>query len=521
MSCSVLDFGICPANESRTATFSVTNLLPVECTLIMIMASGENSTRFHLPQAQIVLPPHEVKHVTMKASFLAEGDIRENLILIAYGGQMIKLRLTAHCGKSMKLLEDNLNFGPTDIFFDPIVKKLTMINMSQKNSLAISYMTSTDEIQINQGKRIILEPGAKIPVPVQFTSNYTGKRIEKITLFAPNSGGSKVIAVNAMSGPYLKVPIYEDIYITPCCAGETTFIRIPITNLMSDIGYFHISVPTDFPVKLVSCLFLFANSVENKFHDVYQAKEYAAAGLVGLKVGLPPLSTSVIEVAMIGIKEGFFKIPLKISMLSPRKYDLGSFNLFAFIYNEEMLLKFFNSDKPLKNFFSKPYLHANTEAYVFENIVEFDGKKPRTDVFRIEPSLLTVYGPTAGRLACTLDFVNLINMTSEPQGYRIFLSAHFKTTINLEGVLPPSSSLEVPIRFNPKFLTNQETTEFFAIGCLTVLDTNANYPSIISSQLTGVIDELLALEVRDPSAPIKFPNLTIMEIRRLYITKKL
>lgn len=518
VSSDVLDFGTCPSTEPRTATFCLTNVLPVDCTVVMILVPGENSMRFILPQAQVVIPAHDVKHVTLKASFMKEGHVEETLILVAYGGQIVKIKLKAYCGKSFKILEDSLNFGPTDIFFQGVTKKLTFINQSKEKSLVVSHTSSSNEILVNDGNQIILSPGARVPIPIEFTSDLSGKRVEKLTFFAPNSGGQKIVPVQAMSGPYLKVAVHEDVYMTPCGVGETTFLRLPITNLMSELGFFNISVPAGVPVKLTSCLFLYSNSVENKNQEIYQSKDYIGSGWVGLKVGVPALSTAVIEIAFSGILEGLFKIPLKIAMLSPKKYDVASIFLYTFIYSEGILQKFFNVDKPLKDFFVKPYLVSVSDTTVFDSAQEADARPVKTDVFRIEPAFQIIHGLTgSGRLESSLDVVQLVNMTSETQGYRINLSTHFRTTISLEGSVPPSSSLEIPIRFNPKFLTNQETVGFSALGCLAVVNTNPQFPSIISSQLLGVIDDLLEIEVREIGKGIKFPEIALNESSKRHI----
>ncbi|KAJ3356100.1 hypothetical protein HDU91_005601, partial [Kappamyces sp. JEL0680] len=103
------------------------------------------------------------------------------------------------------------------------------------------------------------------------------------------------------------------------------------------------------------------------------------------------------------------------------------------------------------------------------------------------------------------------------QRYRIVLSKPFITSVPAEGTLPAFSNMQIPIRFDPAFLTNVENIAFTAIGSITVLDSDFSDPGILGCQLIGMIGEMVAFEVRDPKKTIKFPDILPNEVSKRQI----
>lgn len=515
VSSMVLEFGRAPTGEVRSATICLTNVVQVDCAVVMIMVASEASSIFQLPQAQVVVPANDSKYVTIKCTFSKPGPVSEEVIFAAFGGQIIKVRLVGYCGRAMQVLEESLNFGPTDIFYDGVTKGLTIVNLDHTRTLAVAANFSSLEFVFNHGRELVLDAGETRTIPVKFVSNMSGKRHERLSLYAPNSLAT-TIEMLAISGPYLKIPIQEDIYMVACVLGATSFVRVPVTNLTPDAIVFTVCVPVDFPVKLEELPFSHCNT-GNK--GEFTVKTYTSTDWTGLKITLPGLSTCLIEVAFTSPKSGQFKIPLRTFMSLPVKLETSSHFIYCSVYTEDILFKLLQEDLEPNPFYTKPYLVPTSIPLNFEPVEVPSTRKPKPDVFRIDPAVQTIFGAlSSGRPFSDIDYINLTNLSDEPQKYRLIPSYHFKTSLVLEGVLPPFSTLHIPIRFDPTFFVNTESKGFTALGGITVLALDFKDPGMVASQLLGIVDDLLALELRDLSLPLKFVDVSVLESSKRTLT---
>ncbi|KAI8896807.1 hypothetical protein BC833DRAFT_629307 [Globomyces pollinis-pini] len=515
----VLNFGRFPAGDSRICTFSLTNLLSQDCNAVIVMKSTPNSNAFQIQQTQVIVPASDTKYVSIKATFTQPGPVNEQVIIIALAGQLMKINLKGYCGEPLSCLEEQVNFGPTDIFFKPVEKRLKFINLDLEHSLPITAISSTNELTINNGNPIILKPNEQRTVIAKFTSNFTGERKETLKIEAPNSK-LHTIKIKAFSGPYLKIPVQSDIYAPAVLTGQTAYIRIPVSNLSSENAFFTFTSSTGYPVVFKLLPGDYSNP---KAPTELSEKQLSQSDMTGIKVTLSPSATCVVEVAFTCTKTGFFKIPLRSTLIKPYKMELSMLYIHFLVFDESLFTHCLNSIEKVRNFSAKPFFQQISPIQYFDDPDTAYQKHATSQIFRLDAAEKTIFGSVnVTRLRDTVEFLHLINLTAEPQRYRITLSTHFKTDLPLEGEVPPATGLGIPIRFDPAFFTTRESIHFTALGAITILDSNFNDPGMVSAQLTGIIGDLLCLEVRDIHQEIQFPFTELMqqETRTILIRNK-
>ncbi|KAJ3253609.1 Cilia- and flagella-associated protein 47 [Boothiomyces macroporosus] len=504
-----LNFGVCGINESRTAVLMLTNLLPIDCSAVMVMKPSKYSSFFQVPQSQAVIPARDSKCIVIKGEFPVERTYNETLIICGFGGQLIRVKLRVAVGPQLVILEDKLNFGATDIFFNGISKKINIINRSVDAKLLVMAKATTNEIEFNNGNQLVLKPGEEVAAPVKFLSNISGYRQEKLTLACPTIP-PKTISITAFSGPLVKVPVLEDIYFPSILVGQSSFVRIPIVNMSSEAVIITMSVPNGSPIKFVTMPVDY--STRRTGAGEYATKTFTLGDQFGVKLGISAFSSAVIEISFVGVKGGFFQVPLITQLLKPHKADISTHRLLVSVLNEDSLTTALNSTKMLKDFNSKPFMQPITDPEEFKQVESPPSKQKKSEMFHLEPSVLTVFGlNTLARNNDSLEMVYLVNLTNETQRYRLILSYNFKTTVPLEGDIPGSASLEIPIQFDPQTCANPESVTFTAFGSITVLDSNFNDPGMISGQLFGCVGDLVSVDVRDFENRIELPDVHPME----------
>jgi hypothetical protein len=508
-----LDFGTCLPLETRSIALVLTNILSVDCPIVMILKPSKTSSTFQLPQTQTSVAPHDSKTIWVKATPDIEGPLSDVLYIVAMGGQVLRITLTVECGSSLDVLEDHLAFGFTDIFFSPVQKSLTLTNRT-KQRLPIRFTTSTRDIHVQD---VVLDPQQESHVPIQFHSTLSGTRHETVTVFAPNAH-PHVVHVTAFSGPYLKLPVFQEMYFPAAILGETTYLRFPITNLFHEPVHTVISLPQGYPIKLGTLPFDSSNPSTGDF----QAKNVPSGKSDTLRFLIPPLATAIIEIAFTGTKAGTFKIPLYTTMTKPTKMDISTNYLFLYCVSESSLSRTLQNTEELQKWAIQPYFVPLTDPSMFQEKDVVLPRRPTSTVFQLDPPMKVVFGALSSRTFESLDFVQLINVTNEPQRYRILLSYHFTTELPLEGELPAHAFLDIPVRVNPKIAVSPESLHFTALGSITVLDCHFSEPGMLTTQLMGCIDDTVCMELRNETSDIEYPETLVMESssRSLFVRNK-
>lgn len=284
-----LDFGICMVSKSKVATFDIDNLLPCECPIVLALSNQHRSV-FSLPFIQGVLEKEDSTTISILCTPTEKGIINSKLYIVVFGVQIFEIKLSVKCGNSLAIFDNELKFGPTDIYFNGASKGIILKNIDEIQSLPITAECSTNELIFNENKELILLPGEVREIPIEFKASLSGIRKESLKISAPNSP-SKMIAISAFSGPEISVPVFEDVYFPPCIGGQTSYVRMPFTNIADVPVKIKIYATKDAPVKLESLEPIFVNrknpsaSVECK---VFTDDKYA-----GLLLNILPNSTGM------------------------------------------------------------------------------------------------------------------------------------------------------------------------------------------------------------------------------------
>ncbi|XJO75841.1 hypothetical protein BDV3_006456 [Batrachochytrium dendrobatidis] len=525
----LLDFGFCPKGQLRTSTFIIVNLLPIECPVIVVMNPAISSGAFNLPQTQLILSPFERKAMSVKFNaHELDGPIEDEIMLISFGGEATRLPLRAMCSFSLKVLEQKLEFGPTDIYFLHVQKKLNLQNLDTVRSLAVQFSTSTHELVVNNNKHIVMQPGERRSVLVDFESAMSGVRQETIVVHAANTPPIN-IDVSAFSGPSILVPVLEDIYFPMVSIGTSATVMFPITNIGHVTAQLYLLVPNGCPITFKAMESDYSNRKLNVPNVVVDSKPHQTTEHQGISIVLSTKMTISIEIAFKHSKAGEFLIPLITKMTKPKNIEVCSHKLHCVVTNDAFLA---NSQTftSLKNFYRKPFGEQMTPPEKFKVILDSsETEKTKASwsnvskVLQISEAQLIVFGSMSkARNSGQLEYITLSNLTSDTQRYRIVLSFHFITDVPLDGEVSAASTIYIPVRLDPSLYLTQETMEHIALGSITVFDTNFNHPGFTCVQLYGVVNDLIWHELRRGISSIKFPRSRVMETfsRKIVVRNK-
>ena len=522
-----IDFGICPSGECRKAVVCVENLLPFDIPLVSLLVNAESKSCFILENNQVMLKPRAKTHLVVKFEpFDVEGDVNDELVLAAFGS-VHKVQLCAISGQSFALLDQKLDFGLVDIYFDGLYKKVVLRNESSNQSLPIGVQTSTKELIVNNGKPIMLEPSEKRVIPVQFTSAISGQRNESIRFFAPFAS-PKMVEVLALSGPSLLVPIQDDIFFPMASLDKPATVQIPITNIYPSTQQFTVVVPLGSPFRVtLADPDKFNRKSQSGVYTV-DAKNYEMNGMSGLVIMLSTLSTAAVDITFHPWKTGHTRVHLDIAVNKPWKSFIKTFCLNGICMDETSPDEFENRlivhRKFSRNPAREPVLIPTGKRPVSGTHKE--SKKVTSTIFQMDPPMQVVFGSFLERKIGSdiYEYVTLTNVTNQTQRFRVVVSQHFVIDIPLDGELPGMASLQIPIRLNSYFFTlgvgvNPENAHFGAVGSISIFDDNKSNPGYVTSGLFGLMSDLVSLEVRDAVGVIQFPNVLESEgiVRKFYI----
>eukprot|EP00842_Homolaphlyctis_polyrhiza_P004088 jgi/Hompol1/4680/HPOL_000802-RA len=522
-----IDFGFCPKDEVRTACFTITNLMPVECPVVMVINPAVSRGAFSLPNTQVMLAPRDHKTITVKCHGVDNEYLEDMLVLVSFGCDVTRIPLTARCSRSLHVLEQSIDFGPTDIYFSPVNKRINLHNLDSLRPLPVSFQTSTHELTINRNEPVLLKPGERRSINVEFLSAMSGVRHEDIRIFAPNSAPA-VVEVKAFSGPTILLPVIEDIYFSTTSVGVSVSTRIPITSLGASNSQLLIYVPNGYPVVMHAMESDYSNRKLNMPNVVVDAKPYGTPEHTGLQITLSMRMTMTIEIEFKCSIAGKYRIPLYTQMIKPKPAEISVHNLF-FIVVDDPLLSAPKALAALRQFSTSPQMQPLSAVALFKSPATQTAAPPKSprsnasEIFELSPTSQTIFGSTSkARPTETLEFVTLKNLTKETQRYHIIFSSPFVTQIPLEGELPSNTEIDIPIRLDPGFYATSETRQHTVIGFVTVLDANYNHPGFVSTHLYGIMGDLVWLELREGTRFIKFPNARPMEThtRKIIVRNK-
>jgi hypothetical protein len=511
-----VDFGLCPATGKRTAHFTVENLLPIDQSLVCVIKDSPFKSWFSLDASQFSMKARETIHVKVKLTAFQDADATAKILIVGQN-QIFTVKLMASCRSSLLVLDQKLDFGFIDIYHDGSTKTLALYNQNKNQSLPVGYESSCDELLVNDGMPILISPGSSLIVPVKFTSAYSGHRAESLVFFAPASDPIK-LEVLAFSGPPLLVPVQDDIFLplaSPDCPSSALF---PISNISQGPIQFTVTTPAG------SCIRM-ALADPDKFNRKpstgaikIEHKSVDFSGGVGLIITLNPLVTLGLEVFFAPLKHECTRVPLEITVLKPKRSFAKLLYLNCIGVEDLALKESLNAALIAERKFSRnPGRISLFSGDPSKKVYAMDGsrklKKQTTNVFQLDPPSVLVFGSYLEKKLNQdiYEYVTLSNNTAQAQKYHLIITEHFVTDIPLDGILPASSSIQIPLRLNTYFFTmgvgiNQENEQYAAVGSLAVIDDGTNgRAGFASVGLCGIMADLVGLEVRGYAAKIQFP----------------
>ncbi|KAH6592798.1 hypothetical protein BASA50_007849 [Batrachochytrium salamandrivorans] len=514
----IIDFGMCPKGQSRSLSFIVVNLLPIECPVIMVINQETSSGAFHLPYTQIILAPFERKSVSVRYNGNADlGLVEDELMLLSFGSFTTFISLRVVGSVALCVLEQKLDFGPTDIYFSSVQKKLNLLNLDTIRSLVVTFTTSTHELIVNHNEEVVLAPGEQRSVIVDFKSAMSGARHERIIVQTSNTPLINV-NVTAFSGPNIVVPVFENMYFPFTFVGNPVSVKFPITNLGLVTSQIQVYVAAGYPISFRVMKSDYSNRRLNTPNVIVEGIPYQTNEHHGILLTLSHQMTITIEIEFKHQISGEFMVPLFTRTVKPKDVDICTHNM-HFVVTDNEFLSLPKSLSSLRQFIQTPYGQIPTPLEQFgAPTVQADAESPTprisntSQTLKFQEEVQIVSGSLSrSRDSATLDYVTLVNLTNSPQQYHIVLSLYFVTTIPLEGEISANSTVYIPIRVDPLLYLTPETKEFIAFGSISVINSNFNLTGFASTQLHGVVNNPIWMEFRKDVPAIKFPRCRVME----------
>ncbi|KAJ3193442.1 hypothetical protein HK101_004835 [Irineochytrium annulatum] len=493
----------------------------------MIIAPSSTSASFSVSQAQILLISKERRSFQIKFMPTSHGPAVDKLIIVGLGGEVYKVTLEGFGGHSVKVLDTKIDFGPTDIFYDPIERRVFLENKDDSHVLYLGHDATTKEVTFNNGEPLVIQPRERKKVDVRFHSELTGERQEELHIYAPNSI-LPAVDLHAFSGPAICVPIMEEILFPTTLTSFPCSVHFPITNLSGATSQCLVSLPpmSPFAFHILDPEYSNRKTLERS-SLIIEMKPFEGPDSTGVLVTIGPRLTAVLEIIFKSSTWGTFRVPLTTQMLKPRKWTISTHYLSAIAINEVYLSRE-NPLEMIRRFLKRPRSEPTT-GLLLKKTPEAKaldaGPLKSSEVFELEPNPQICFGSSLkDSPAGTYEFVTLSNLTVKMQKYHIALSFPFYTTIPLDGELEALASLEIPIHVDSAAYSAHaavDTGDFVSLGQITVFDQHQKM-GMVSSSLFGTISDLLGVEIRKDTGSISFPPLRVMEkyTRRIYIHNK-
>lgn len=506
---------------------TISNLLNADCHAVMLVVPSQTSSAFTLSQTQTLFQPREKRLFPIRLTATSEGNVSDQLIVIAYGGEMHRVTLKCRVGSALKLYDTKIDLGPTDIYYGSIGKRILLKNVDDYASLPITLWKSSTDIIVNGGKPLLLDPGEQRRVKIELLSSFTGPRLETVEFYGMNSFPCR-LEISAFSGPTLMAPTMEDIIFPSVLAHAESSIVFPVVNLSPFVAQFFIFVPSD------SCFALQLLDIEHSHSKrnvavgtqiIMDSKEHIAGGTSGLIVTIGGKLTANIKVAINQKIPGAYKSTLGVNSIKPKKHPLASFNLCALVLDISLTQQEGAVNKLRK---SVAFPANNQDTFIASAPVE---KRPPLayTVFELQPSVLVIrlnprfVSTNSSQRDDPVDTVTLTNSTSSKQPYHIMLSKPFLTDVPLDGFIEPMTAMEIPIKIVPNYFSTlqPETLNYTCIGGISIYNEDKKF-IVVNSAIIGVHSDMMMAEIRSKSDTFDMTPLKSGEKRtqRIYIRNK-
>ena len=329
-----LDFGMIPPNTKRMNFFVIKNLKrDVNICNIFILEKGYSSM-FTLSEKKVIIEKMDSKIITLTLITQNHETINCKCAITTKMGEIYFINLKAVCGYSISI-DKKINFGPTDIYYRAASKRITVENKDPLYPLSVPFITSTKEIIVNENQQVMLHPNERKQIKVDFNSLITGSRSEFIGINNPITD-VKTINVNAISGPIVLIPVFDEIGFPLTFPFSKVVIQIPLINVINEKARCLISLPknTPFNVSLADSEIpiLTHNNTDNTVKALFfEIKEK---------------STVFINVTYCSWTQGLFRVNLNFELEIPYKLHLYTIVLSACCVSKSR--KSYDNDKLIR-----------------------------------------------------------------------------------------------------------------------------------------------------------------------------
>jgi len=504
LSTNEIKIGYCPEGYSRDFSFYVTNLTSTKLFIAALLKDNSSSNRFIFPFESDELNPYEKKMFIGKFLPLERDKGKElyNQILVITGnGEILRLNISGICDESIKIYKKKLDFGPTDIYSSEITKTLIIENIDKYNSIPILMEASTNEIVINNGNNIVLNPSEIRKLKIKFTSYYSGYRQETIYITCPFTK-MKIIDVIAHSGPSLIFPVYKEIYFPIVKINEVTVLNVPLLNM------------TD---KQVNCI-MYMPVLNNPFNfciktkpSILEFKGYEDKNYKGIKLKFKEKGTAIISIIFCSNICGIYKIPIMLKVDKNNSIKLNNYFLFGSAYNNEIYktkttnfnkyLTFYNdkSDTQILN----RYEQLNKNNLTMSDNLNYSPNE--SSIFEIKTKKISInYNETYKNN--NFKFINLFNKTNKPQKYHLIISKPFIASGPSEGMVEANTMIDIQISVKLDLIEDRNLIEDEVIiyGVLTIFDDTETHEAI-SVNIECTINDMINVGIRRGISGIEYP----------------
>ncbi|ORX82149.1 hypothetical protein BCR32DRAFT_195791, partial [Anaeromyces robustus] len=494
-----LDFGMVPPQTERMNFFVIKNLKNELNICNIFILEKKYSSLFIISEKQVTIEKNDSKIITLTLSIPKVGEINCKCVITTKMGEIYFIKLKAVVDYSIDI-DKKINFGPTDIYYKSSSKKINIENKDPIYPLSIPLIPSSKEIVINNNEQVILKPKEKKQIKIEFNSMITGTRNEKVEINNPISNVNN-ININALSGPIVLIPIFEEVGFPITFPFTEASIKIPLINVIDEKVKCLVTLPknTPFNISLFNneSALLPHNNTNSTIKDLYfEIKER---------------STIFIKVTYCSWTQGLFRVNLNFELDYPYKLHLYNICLTACCVSKSK--KSYDKEKMarIRKFFNNRFdcpLFKGTEPDNIESMYKDNSSKVLVIPSQFSVMSKYIFLEDKDELLNGEKFKKLLDNTENnfdndqfknnvDQPYHIFISGPFITDISLDGVLKAYSYLYIPLYLDYKRfsnLINKENYYYTCFGHISIMDENYLMGSVCTL-LQGFNNTMIDYEV--------------------------
>ena len=473
-----------------------TSIIPVNTTIEIFHDKNKGAKQaegsFSIHPKQRYIPANETKDAEITFRPVTLGNAFAVVYISCMGSEKYKVNLSGSGGDSLEILEDKIDFGPTEVGLDSFFTKVIHIHNRdryQKTPIRISW--TAKEIDIDVEKTRILEPNEKLEVSVIFTPERSGHWTDTMTVSAANCNPIDINLVSFV-GPFLALLSSPEIHLSSTMPGKKSAVSIPLVNYLDTQIEANIFFPPDTP-------FSFAiNPLENNSSDNFDMtmvvfNDNEASGLtLSLGGGL----TVEVTISFESPVSGIFRAPFTICLLKPYSIEYPAYEINALCFDDD-----FYFDKPvteLQKIVESPAKVDIKTKLGFADMEKMDkvSKAVYTDYMKIEPEIVFLCTSRDGK---TSGACKLINLTDSRRHYKLILSKPFLLSCAMEGYLDAEDTLILTLS-----MSGSKSSSKMYYGMLTVVDVDENV--VHSVEIKGVNGHVINLDLPSKGNSVLFPR---------------